>query len=114
MKKIEDCEPTLFANLDESTDTIGPILPIGGNALFLFNAEYRFPIFGTLGGAVFGDVGNVYAGKKIRFDDLRYGAGLGLRYLSPVGPVRLDVAMPFNRRWYEDSFQYFITLGYAF
>jgi len=114
LKRIEGCTPTLFGRVDEATHTIGPILPLGGSSLFLFNGEYRFPIYGPLGGAVFGDVGNVFAGKKIRFGDLRYGAGFGLRYLSPVGPVRIDVARPFDRRWYEDSYQYFITLGYAF
>ncbi len=114
LQRIEGCEPTLFARINTDNQTIGPILPLGGNSLFLLNAEYRFPIFGPLGGAVFGDIGNVFAGKKIRFDDLRYGAGFGFRYLSPVGPVRVDVAVPFDKRWYEDSFQYFITLGYAF
>jgi len=106
---IPGCLPTLIRDTPTA-----PILPLGGNSLFLLNAEYRFPILGTLGGAVFTDIGNVFADKKIRFDDLRYGAGFGLRYLSPVGPVRLDVAMPFDRRPYEDAFQYFITLGYAF
>jgi len=106
---ILGCEATLVR--DETTKRI---LPLGGNALLLFNAEYRFPIFSTLGGAAFVDVGNVYKGSRIRFDDLRYGAGFGLRYLSPVGPLRIDVAMPFDKRWYEDSIQYFITLGYAF
>ena len=110
-----DCEPTLYAAISEDGMSIGPILPLGGNSMLLFNAEYRFPIFGdTFGGAVFADVGNVYAGTRIRFDELRYGAGIGFRYLSPVGPLRVDVAMPFERRWYEDSIQYFLTLGYAF
>ncbi|HKR66297.1 MAG TPA: outer membrane protein assembly factor BamA [Thermoanaerobaculia bacterium] len=107
--EIPNCRPTLFRKTKTS-----PTLPLGGSSLFLFNAEYRFPIFGTLGGAVFADIGNVFADRKIRFGELRYGAGFGLRYLSPVGPLRFDVAMPFDRRWYEDPFQYFITLGYAF
>ena len=50
----------------------------------------------------------------IDFDQIKYGVGVGFRYLSPVGPVRIDVARPFNRRWYDDSWQYFISLGYAF
>jgi len=106
---IPDCEATLLRD-----DVTGRILPLGGNSMMLFNAEYRFPIVSTLGGALFADVGNVFAGSRIRFDELRYGAGFGFRYLSPVGPVRLDLAVPFEKRWYEDSFQYFITLGYAF
>jgi translocation and assembly module TamA len=94
---------------------VGPVLPLGGNALLLVNAEYRFPLLGAVGGAVFADIGNVFA-KTIQFDQLRYGAGIGIRYLSPVGPLRIDVARPFRRyQTYEkDSFQYFISIGYAF
>ena len=111
-----DCERTLFQAIDPKTGKrVGPVLPLGGNSLFLVNAEYRFPIFGAVGGAVFADVGNVFA-ETIRFDQLRYGAGIGVRYLSPVGPLRIDVAMPFNRyeTYEKDVFQYFISLGYAF
>ena len=112
---IPGCEPTLFAEFDEVTGKrIGPILPLGGSSMLLFNAEYRFPLFGPVGGAVFADIGQVYAGSTIDFANLRYGTGVGFRYLSPVGPLRIDVAMPLNRRWYEDRFQYFVTLGYAF
>jgi translocation and assembly module TamA len=50
----------------------------------------------------------------VSFDDLRYGAGFGLRYVSPIGPLRFDIAAPFERKWYEDRFQYFFSLGYAF
>ena len=105
-----NCEATLFqANED------APILPLGGSGLLLFNAEYRFPIFSTVGGAVFVDAGNVYRrANKVRFDDLRYGAGVGIRYLSPVGPLRIDIGFPIQRRSYDRAFSYFITLGYAF
>jgi outer membrane protein assembly complex protein YaeT len=115
IEDIQDCQPTLYAPVSKDRKSIGQILPIGGSSMLLFNAEYRFPIFGTLGGAVFADVGNVYAGSQIRFDDLRLGAGVGFRYLSPVGPLRLDIAVPFERRWWEkQAIQYFLTLGYAF
>lgn len=110
-----DCQRTLFAEFNDAGERISRVLPLGGNSLFLVNAEYRFPILGAVGGAVFADIGNVFAGSRIKFDQLRYGAGLGIRYLSPVGPLRIDVAMPFQRyESYEDAFQYFISLGYAF
>jgi outer membrane protein insertion porin family len=114
--RIADCEATLFAEFDEKTGRrTGSILPLGGNSLALLSAELRFPIAGkTVGGAIFGDIGNVFAGQKIDFGNLRYGIGLGVRYLSPVGPLRFDVAMPLQRKWYEDPLQYFLTLGYAF
>ncbi|MFZ2491814.1 MAG: translocation/assembly module TamB domain-containing protein [Thermoanaerobaculia bacterium] len=106
---IPGCERTLF----RETPTSG-ILPLGGSGMFIVNAEYRFPLFGPVGAAVFGDAGNVYPRSSIRFDELRYGAGVGIRYLSPVGPLRFDVGWPLERRNYERSFSYFITLGYAF
>ena len=70
------------------------------------------------------DVGNVFADTKIRLDHLRYGIGAGVRYVSPVGPIRFDVGYKLNRRiWYYDEqgkafferpFAYSLTLGYAF
>jgi outer membrane protein assembly factor BamA len=117
------CAPTLFRR-EGADGALGPILPLGGNGLLLLNAEYRFPIAGTLGGALFVDAGNVYASNTIRWDDLRYAVGAGIRYLSPVGPLRLDVGLPLQRRIigmrrdgsleYEESFQYFISIGYPF
>jgi outer membrane protein assembly complex protein YaeT len=100
------------------------IAPIGGRSLFVLNADYRFPIAGPFGGTLFADAGNVYAGTTVRFDRLRYGVGAGLRYLSPVGPLRLDVGYKLNRRIlrigedgkaiYERPFAWSLTLGYAF
>ncbi|HUR82675.1 MAG TPA: BamA/TamA family outer membrane protein, partial [Thermoanaerobaculia bacterium] len=114
---IPNCDATLYQSAklnDDGTLKLGPVLAAGGSGLLLFNAEYRFPIFSSLGGAVFVDAGNVYRSHTIDFDQIKYGAGFGLRYLSPVGPIRIDVARPFQKRWYEDSWQYFIALGYAF
>jgi outer membrane protein insertion porin family len=114
---IPNCEATLYQSAklnDDGTLNLGPILPGGGSGLLLFNAEYRFPLFSSLGGAVFVDAGQVYRSHQIDFDQIKYGAGIGLRYLSPVGPIRIDVARPFQKRWYDDSWQYFVTLGYAF
>jgi outer membrane protein assembly factor BamA len=109
-------EPGCEATLADVNPTAGQLrlAPLGGNSMFIANVEYRFPIFSSLGGAVFADIGNVYASSTIDFDDLRYGAGAGLRYLSPVGPLRLDVGVPLNKRDYDRSFNWFITLGYAF
>jgi outer membrane protein assembly complex protein YaeT len=113
-----DCTPTLVKLPNDG------VAPVGGRGLLLFNTEYRFPIAGAFGGAVFVDAGNVYADTRLRFNKLRYGAGAGLRYLSPVGPVRFDVGWKLHRRIlyfdddlnpvYEKPFAYFITLGFAF
>lgn len=64
---------------------------VGGNGLFLFNLEYRFPIAGAFGGTVFYDAGNVWADwQSIDWGDVKQGIGVGVRYLSPIGPLRLD------------------------
>ncbi|HUP47705.1 MAG TPA: translocation/assembly module TamB domain-containing protein [Thermoanaerobaculia bacterium] len=105
------CEPTLF-DLDP-----GPgyrLAPLGGHSLFIVNAEYRFPIFAAVGGAVFFDAGNVFGGSSIDFGNLLYGVGAGIHYLSPVGPLRFDIGWPIRRRPYDRQFNYSITLGYAF
>jgi outer membrane protein insertion porin family len=59
--------------------------------LFLFNLEYRFPIAGAFGGTVFYDAGNVWADwRSIDWGEVKQGIGVGVRYLSPIGPLRLD------------------------
>lgn len=114
------CSPTL---VQPDPDSLR-LSPLGGNGMFLMNAEYRFPIFATVGGTLFVDAGNVFASPKISFDNLRWGVGTGLRYLSPVGPLRFDVGYKLDRRIIafdevgnpirEDPFAYVLTVGYAF
>ncbi len=116
------CRPTLIDILDPTRGHT--IAPIGGRALFIFNAEYRFPVAGPIGAQVFVDAGNTFAETSVRFGDLRYGVGTGLRYLSPVGPIRFDLGYKLKRQIlrfdengnavYEKPYAYFITLGYAF
>jgi outer membrane protein insertion porin family len=79
--------------------------PIGGNALLMNTLELRFPLFGdNLGGALFNDMGNVYSAvNKISlgfrqenlkdFDYAVQGFGFGLRYRTPLGPVRVDFSL---------------------
>lgn len=91
------------------------VIAIGGNGLVLFNLEYRFPILGSLNGAVFLDAGNVWGNLgSIRFGDFRYGPGLGFRYVTPLGPIRFDLGFNPNAKPYEDRVVPFLTLGYAF
>lgn len=68
------------------------LLPLGGFTLWEASAELRFPIYGPLRGAVFSDASDVAPERlQFRFDRLHLSAGLGARYTTPIGPVRLDV-----------------------
>jgi outer membrane protein insertion porin family/translocation and assembly module TamA len=72
-------------------------LPVGGNSLFLFSSELRAHIVGNFGAVAFLDTGNVWAGSwGIRLNDLRYSVGTGLRYQTPIGPLRLDWGYQLN------------------
>ena len=76
----------------------GSGLPIGGDSMVAFSSEARLSLRGNLGAVGFIDAGNVWAGDwRIRLDDLRYAVGPGLRYQTPVGPIRLDVGYQLNQ-----------------
>ncbi len=93
--------------------------PIGGNATIIFNAELRVPVWRDLAAAAFIDGGNVYA-RASDFNplDLRGGTGFGLRYKSPVGPIRVDLGFKMDRRviagQLEPRTQLHISIGQAF
>lgn len=73
--------------------------PRGGNALMIVNAELRVPIWKDIGAAVFVDGGNVFD-RATEFDlgELRGSTGFGLRYGSPIGPIRFDVGFKLDPR----------------
>ena len=89
--------------------------PIGGNALAIFNAELRVPVHGSLGLVGFLDAGNVFAlTTDLDFRQLRSALGFGVRYASPVGPIRVDLGFKANRQGSEPLTAVHITLGQAF
>jgi outer membrane protein assembly complex protein YaeT len=72
-------------------------LPVGGHSFASFSAELRLPIAGKFGGVLFVDGGNVWSNPwDINLNDLRYDVGPGLRYNTPVGPLRLDLGYQLN------------------
>jgi outer membrane protein assembly factor BamA len=71
--------------------------PLGGNSLFAASAELRAVLRGNFGGVLFVDGGNVWADSGgIKLGDLRYAVGPGLRYQTPIGPIRFDVGWQLN------------------
>jgi len=89
--------------------------PIGGMSLMEGSAELRFPLFGDLGAVLFLDFGNVFHSSfTYRLGDLRYAVGPGLRYNTPVGPLRLDVGVIVDRRPGEGFGRIEFSIGQAF
>jgi len=107
----------------EKIDELGPEdpqsgKPVGGKALCLFNFEIRFPLTASLrelSGAVFFDTGNVFA-KRSQFDllDFKSAVGFGLRYRTPLGPLRFDLAWNLNAPERKGRPFAFITIGNMF
>ena len=101
--------------LDPGSGDDYPYLPVGGNGLFLLNLEYRFPLFGPIGGTVFYDTGNVWADwRSIDFGQFKDGAGLGVQYLSPIGPIRAGIGWKLEREPREDPYYLFLNIGNPF
>jgi outer membrane protein insertion porin family len=115
-------------------------LPLGGNMQLVFNSEIEFPLFKRVGisGVVFFDAGNAYNLEErycsgsvdsgdisakfdpcFRFPEsivngLRYSAGFGFRWFSPIGPLRFEWGIPLDRQNGEDPLVFEFTIGNSF
>ena len=87
--------------------------PIGGKSLAEFSLESRVR-FGNFGVVPFVDAGNISTSFVPRFRDLRIGAGVGLRYYSNFGPIRVDVGTPLNPQKGDPRVAVYVSLGQAF
>ncbi len=90
--------------------------PIGGDSLLELSLEFRWNFTDTLGVVGFVDAGGAFEKSYPQpGEDLFYAAGGGLRYYSPMGPLRVDVGVPLNRRdGVDDPYQLYISIGQAF
>jgi len=100
-------------------DTLGPRgadgTPTGGDMMVNLNTELRVPLRGGVIGAVFVDAGSVwFARDTVSGFDLRKTSGLGLRYLTPVGPIGLDYGWKLDRREGEPAAEWHFTIGAVF
>jgi translocation and assembly module TamA len=87
-------------------DSVGPVapavgadfneifVPSGGGALLILNEELRIPVWGGLRAALFADIGQVWPSWGEADWSLAVGAGVGIRWATPIGPVWADVAWP--------------------
>jgi translocation and assembly module TamA len=101
--------------------TFGTISPLvynqitGGRSLIEGSAEVRVRITPTIGVVPFIDAGGAFRASIPDFRDyVGIGAGLGLRYLTPIGPIRLDVATPVDRRPGDSPIAVYVSIGQAF
>lgn len=88
--------------------------PIGGRSLTEFAIEARVKAFGNFGVVPFFDGGNIYTSALPRFSSFRYGAGIGVRYYSNFGPIRVDVGTPINPQPGDSRIAVYVSLGQAF
>ena len=108
-------------------------LRIGGNAMLRMNLEVEIPIVQSVGikGVVFTDAGNVWnlekqycqlpneprpddSRKTCGFNDLRYSWGFGIRWFSPMGPLRFEWGFPIGRRYFDEKYRFEFTIGQFF
>ena len=88
--------------------------PIGGTAMSAGSVEYRQRIGTNFGMAMFVDAGKVTDSLDPFGGDYRVGTGAGVRYYTPIGALRFDVAVPVGRQPGDDRFEIYIGIGQAF
>ena len=89
--------------------------PTGGNAMLLFNGELRFRLLKRLGLVLFVDGGNVWVEyPDIQLSDFKYSTGAGIRFNTPVGPLRLDWGYKLEPEIGESQSEWHFTLGHTF
>lgn len=88
--------------------------PTGGLSYAETSVEMRIKINDSFGIVPFVDAGTVSTKQFPDFSDVRIGAGLGIRYLTPFGPLRIDAAVPINRRTGDPRFGIYAGIGQAF
>lgn len=99
--------------------SVGPLssgVPIGGKALCEVSLESRVKLSEHLGLVAFLDGGGAFTDRILDSEeDFLWGAGIGFRYFTPIGPLRFDIGFPLDRReGIDDSYQIYVSLGQAF
>lgn len=98
---------------------IGPLNanndPTGGNSVIEFSGEARFRFLENYGVTLFADGASVSDNTIPTLDGFQWGPGIGLRYYTPIGPIRLDVAVPIDpRKDVDAAYQIYFAIGQSF
>ena len=89
--------------------------PVGGTSLLETSAELRFPIRASLSGVAFADAGSLdLEPHRWSLGDVVVSLGTGLRYRTPLGPVRIDVAFPIDAPSAAHVSRVFLSIGQSF
>lgn len=89
--------------------------PIGGASLLELSAEARIGITQDLSGVLFVDSGGAFEQMFPNSGDFLVGVGVGIRYTTPIGPLRFDIGVPTKKReQFDDAFQLYLSIGQAF
>ncbi len=98
--------------------SIGPSIDgevIGGNKELIFNVELHFPLVDPLTGLIFFDTGGAFGEQEsFRASGMREGAGIGVRFFTPVGPIRLDWGYKLDRQEDESKYEWHFAIGTYF
>jgi outer membrane protein insertion porin family len=121
---LSSISPTLLVPTCNRPDCPTTAFVVGGNKTFVLNLELEFPIVPKVGvkGLVFYDAGNSFAVDANFFEDKQHSlplgifhsVGFGIRWFSPVGPLRFEWGIPLTRRPQDDAILFEFTIGNAF
>lgn len=121
---LNSISPTILVPICNRPDCPATTFVVGGNKEFVLNLELEFPIVPKVGvkGVVFVDAGNAFAVNAKFFEDnqnalplgLFWSVGFGIRWFSPVGPLRFEWGVPLTRRPIDDPILFEFTIGNSF
>lgn len=102
-------------NVGIENDTVINGVPLGGKMSFLLNLEGRQFLSKNFGFNIFNDFGQVFSSyKKFNFNDLVGGYGFGFFFLTPIGPLRIEVSKKYKSVFWDDDFQWYFSFGFPF